>query len=117
VRRAGVARDHRCRSSRLTVLSVLPSLRRLEPPSPTDTRSFIGRPERYAKALTAIMAAIGASSTLLDARRRSADRFDSNRSPPAAGPAPSSRPALLRFIGRAIWTKAERAAFLRDPRR
>jgi hypothetical protein len=42
------------------------------------------------------MAEIGASASLLDARRRSADRFESSRSPPEAGPAPSSRPALLR---------------------
>src|SRR6516225_519507 len=38
----------------------------------------------------------GASASLLDARRKSADRFESSRSPPAAGAAPLSRPALLR---------------------
>jgi hypothetical protein len=35
------------------------------------------------------MAGIGASASLLDARRRSADRFESSRSPPPAGTAPS----------------------------
>jgi len=40
-------------------------------------------------------AGIGGSALLLDVRRRSADRFDSSRPPPAAGPATSSRPALL----------------------
>jgi hypothetical protein len=39
--------------------------------------------------------AFGASASLLDARRRSADRFESSRSPPPAGPAPLSRRALL----------------------
>ena len=35
------------------------------------------------------MTAYGASASLLDARRRSADRFESSRSLPAVGPAPS----------------------------
>ncbi len=43
------------------------------------------------------MAGIGTSASLLDARRRSADRFESSRSPSAAGPAPSG--ATLQTFG------------------
>src|SRR5262252_4274375 len=48
------------------------------------------------------MAGIGASGSLLDARRRSADRFKSSRSWPAAGPAPSG--ATPQTFGSGSWS-------------
>src|SRR6516164_6565073 len=55
----------------------------------------------------------GASASLLDARRKSADRFESSRSPPAAGAAPLSRLGIVEVRGharasrlRASWIEA-----------
>ena len=58
-------------------------------------------------------AGFGASASLLDARRKSADRFESSRSPPAAGAAPLSRLGIVEVRGharasrlRASWIEA-----------